>query len=318
MILKNRTKPRPLVKLDAAIPRTPSQFPLLAKMKEDAKIRQLGYTGERKVDYHLDNLAQMFTILHDVYLCVNGKNTQMDSVIIANHSIATVDDKNYHGTITFNTLLKQLTRDDGQTEAGFEYPITQVHNQQFHLQNWLAQQNMSQIPVNSYVAIADPSTIIKVHGDEKEIAQTVAHGAAMPKVIMEQDQQLAKQGARKLPHHQIGKKLLHACGEFDIDIMKKYGLKPSAILPGVICPDCEHRGMARVFNGWSCPKCQCHSKNAHLNALEDYFLLVKRTITNSECMRFLQIPTRGTATRILKSSGLTYLPAHKCWIQPTR
>ena len=95
-------------------------------MKDDAKARQRGYTGEIKVNYFLDNLAQMYTILHDVYHQVNGKNFQIDSLVIANHSISIVDAKNYKGTITFNTTLMQLTRDDGKIESGFEYPITQI------------------------------------------------------------------------------------------------------------------------------------------------------------------------------------------------
>ncbi|ALX47744.1 nuclease-related domain-containing protein [Lentibacillus amyloliquefaciens] len=116
MILKNRTKPLPLVKLDAIIPRLDPQFPLLTKIKLDAKIRQQGYTGERKVDYPLDSLAPTCTILHDVYLRINGKNIQIDSVILTNYQITLLESKNYYGTIIFNTLLKQLVRDNGQME----------------------------------------------------------------------------------------------------------------------------------------------------------------------------------------------------------
>ncbi|MFD1362343.1 nuclease-related domain-containing protein [Lentibacillus salinarum] len=313
MILQNRVKPLPLQKLDAAIPRLPPQFRSLPKMKEDAKKQQQGYSGERKVDYFLDNLASMYTILRDVYLQDNSKNFQIDTGLIANHSIFIIDSKNYKGTITFNTTLKQLTRDDGKIEAGFEYPPTQVENQKFHLQNWLARHNLEHIPVKAYVAIADPSTIVKVDGDEEEIAKVVMHGAAVPQMITDKDHEAGRKGAKKLQDYQIGKMILRECGEFDIDMFKRYGVRPTDILPGVICPNCGLRGMERVYNGWGCKKCKCFSKNAHMKAIADYLLLVKDSITNKDCAWFLGKITRGTTTRILKTSGLLYDKQHRCW-----
>ncbi|WP_373893918.1 NERD domain-containing protein [Virgibacillus sp. CBA3643] len=311
MILKNLAKPLPLQKLDAAIPRLLPQFPALSKMKDDAAKRQLGLTGEKKVNYFIDNLAQMYTILHDVYLRINGKSFQIDSLVIANHSISIVDTKNYKGTITFNTTLKQLTRDDGKLESGFEYPITQVDNQKFHLQNWLTQHNLAHIPVNCYIAIADPSTIVKVKGDEEEISKVVVHGAEIHNRILASDRDFGRKGAKKLQNYQIGKSVLRECREFDIDMLKAYGIQPSDILPGVICPDCGLRGMERVYNGWVCRKCKRFSRNAHID-IADY-LLFNDVITNSKCMWFLGLPTRGTATRILKKSGLVYDEKHRCW-----
>lgn len=313
MRLRNLSKPLPLQKLDAAIPRLSPQFPTLSKMKDDAKKQQHGYTGEMKVNYFLDNLTQMYTILHDVYLSVNGKNFQIDSLVIANHSISIVDTKNYSGTITFNTTLKQLIRDDGKIESGFEYPITQVENQKFHLQNWLVQHGLAHIPINYYVAIADPSTIVKVKGDEEEIGKIVVHGAEIHNRIMKNDQLHGQKGVSKLRDHQIGKSILRECGEFDSDMFKTYGMRPKDVLPGVICPDCGLRGMERMHSGWWCSKCRQKHYNAHLNALTDYLLLVKKTITNKECIWFLGLKSRGTATRILKKSGLVYDTTYRYW-----
>ncbi|QKY70328.1 nuclease-related domain-containing protein [Lentibacillus sp. CBA3610] len=313
MNLKQRPKPRPLQKLDAAIPRLSPTFPNLGRMQEDARKHQQGYSGEKKIDYFLDNLAPIHTILHDVYLRENNKNFQMDSLAIANHSISLIDSKNYNGTITFNTTLRQLTRSDGKVESGFGYPITQVNNQNFHLQNWLNQHNLGHIPIKSFVAIADPSTVVKVEGSQEEISNYVVHAAELPVRILNADRQFGKKGARKLSDYQIGKTILSKCSEFDIDLFKKYGVRPADILPGVICPDCGWRGMERVYNGWHCRKCHCFSRHAHLKALDDYFLLVKDSITNKACMWFLGSINRGTATRILKTSGLVYNNEHRCW-----
>ncbi|SFE12417.1 Nuclease-related domain-containing protein [Lentibacillus persicus] len=313
MIRQHRSKPLPLKKLDAVIPRLPAQFPTLSKMQEDVRKQQHGYNGELQVDYYLDNLAPMYDILRDVYLRQNNKNFQIDSCIIGDYAVYNADSKNYNGTIEFNTTLRQLTRSDGTIESGFEYPITQVTNQAFHLQNWLTQHYFTQIPITSFAVIADPSTIVKVQGSQEKVAKYVTHSAEVSNLIMAYERQLARSGAKKLPAKLIGQAILHESGQFDRDLYKIYGIKPSDILPGVICPKCRLLGMKRVHSGWWCPKCMQKHTNAHLNALNDYLMLIKNTITNSECMRFLGLKNRGVATRILKKSGLAYNEKQRSW-----
>ncbi|GAA0606274.1 hypothetical protein GCM10009001_24380 [Virgibacillus siamensis] len=313
MKIKTRKKPRPLVKLDAIIPRLAPNFPRLSEMKQDAAIRQRGYIGEKKVDYYLDNLATRHTILQDVCLQVNGKTTQSDNVICGKYAIYLVEAKHFKDKITFNTNLRQLTRSNGVIESGFEYPITQVENQKFHLQNYLFQHNMTNIPIYYFVAIADPSTIIEVVGDEIELAKVVAHGARIPSMILEKERELTNAGAGKLQDWQIGKQILSDCIEYDRDIIREYGIQLRDLSPGVMCPDCRLLGMRRVHGGWGCGKCECYSVNAHLEVLRTY-LLFKPYITNSVCMRLLRIDSRGIATRILANCEFLRLEDGKRWV----
>ncbi|GAB4074055.1 hypothetical protein GCM10028778_15580 [Barrientosiimonas marina] len=313
MILKRRSKPLPLRKLDALLPRLSPNFPELIKIQEDAKRQQRGYSGELRVDYFLDYLAPKFTILHDVYLRTNGKNFQIDSLIIADHTIFIVDSKHYQGLITFNTILRQLTRSDNQIESGFEYPITQVKNQIRNLEHWLNQLYFSKIPIKGFVAIADPATIVKVEGSQEEVSSYVAHAAEIHERIVSYDRQMSDEGAKKLSGPQIGKAILSQCGTFDINLFKQHNLQQKDIRSGVRCPDCGQCGMKRVHSGWLCEKCNCYSKHEHITALNDYLLLIKETITNQECMNFLGLNSRHVASRILKNSGLDYYPQTRKW-----
>lgn len=313
MIIKKRTKPRPLVKIDAALPRLSPQFPQFAAMREEAAIKQKGYTGELKVDYHLDYLASGYTILQDVYLRVNGKNVQMDSLVISQHAIYIVEAKNYNGSITFDTILNQMIRNDGKIESGFEYPITQVENQNFHLQNWLSQHNLPNIPIYCFVAISEPSTIIKVIGDAEAIAKVVAHGARIPSMIMEKEQQLAEEDLRKIQDRKIGNMILKASNLFDIDIIKQYAIKATDLSPGVICPECGLLGMERLHSRWKCKRCNLFSRHAHKQALNDYFLLKKSWITNSECMHWLCFNSKNIATKLLREYPLQYNNINRRW-----
>src|SRR5690625_6055326 len=105
MILKPRKKPLPLQKLEAAIPRLEPNHRKLADMKEELARRMKGYIGEKKTDYHLEDLANKATILHSVCLEQNGKEFEMDTILITSQTLYIIESKNYERTITFDTHL---------------------------------------------------------------------------------------------------------------------------------------------------------------------------------------------------------------------
>lgn len=313
MKIKGREKPLKLKKCDAIIPRLRPGFPKILEMKKEQSKAYKGYIGEQKVDYHTDFLDINATILYGVYLEINGKNVQIDTLVITDHAIFIVEVKNYNNTIIFDTILRQFTRDDGKKITGFRHPITQAELQQLKLQQWIHKHNLPNIPVYFFIAISDPSTVIKVIGDSEAIARVVAHGENIPKKIVEKDTYLANNGYAKLPRQKIGGMILEDCKEEDFDIMMKYGVKSSDLLPGVRCPKCERLGMERVRNCWHCKKCDHKSRYAHRRAIADYLLLVRPWISNSECMHFLHFNSKNIATRLLKDVDLFYDKDRRRW-----
>lgn len=315
MIIKHRTKPRDLEMLEAAIPRLLKSFPKLEEMQKDTAILYKGYIGEQKVDYHLNILANKYTILQDVRLLTQGRSIQFDTIVIANNAIFAIEIKNVSGKITFDTILRQFIRNDGTTEEGFRYPITQAETQKLLLQNWLNEHNFHNIPVHYFIAISEPSTIIDVKGDHEAIAKVVAHAEHIPQMIVNIDRHLKNR--TNLPARQIGETILHHHRNPTYDIFRKYNLKKTDILPGIICPKCTWLGMHRIHSLWHCPKCNHPSRHAHKSALADYFLLIKPWITNTECMKFLKVNSRHTIKRILKSSNVTCQQPKRIWISNT-
>lgn len=315
MIIKKRTKPLALQMLDALISRMQPYHPRLQEMRRDAAIRNKGYYGELQVDYHLEKLAQQATMLQDVSLSIHGRNVQIDTVIITNHAIYCIESKNYDGTITFNTILRQFTRNNGENEAGFRYPISQVKNQKIQLMTWLHEQGLRNIPVYYFIAISEPSTIIKAKGDEHAIAKVVAHAEHIPAMILERDQTLKREGRKTLRRHKIGKIILRACQTYSIDVMRKYNIEKKDILPGIHCPSCQKLWMERKWGKWLCNRCGKASKQAHLQALNDYFILINPSITNKNAMHFLKVSSRHIVSRLLKNSHLVYRPKSRTWLK---
>lgn len=290
--------------IDAAISRLAQELPPLRKK---AARLQKGYNGERKLDYHLRSLAKAFAVLNDVTLRIFGKQFQIDSLIISAHAIYIIEVKSYEGTVTFNTLLKQFIRNNGEKLQGFKYPISQVEMIHFHLLRWLEERNLGGLPIYHFIAFSEQSTIINVEGDEAAVSKIVSYVDEIPIRIMKKDAELAKlKAANNQMKNRVVSTVMRECEDFEYDIFKEFGLSKEEILPGVHCPECGKLGMGRQYGKWHCGGCGNYSKDAHIRALYDYALLIGDTITNKQCRYFLKTNCRHLVKTILmKHAKLT-------------
>ena len=71
------------------------------------------------------------------------------------------------------------------------------------------------------------------------------------------------------------------------------------IQTGINCASCNQFSMKRIVGKWKCNVCHFYSKDAHYEALEDYFLLIKPTITNQELRSFLQVTSPTVSHHLL-------------------
>lgn len=311
MILKERRPPIEITQLEAVIPRL-SKVHIMKRIEKELSNSRKGYAGEQKVDRYTSLLKNDFTILQDVYLYNNGTSFQIDTLIIGPRGIFVIEIKDLSGTLLFNLITNQFIRIYHNKEESFRNPIIQATTNKLQLTEWLSNRNIKDIPIYSLVAIADPSTIIKVTPEDRDISNIVMHGEYIPHQIIQIDNRLA--GRSSQSHPKIGKLILQECKAFDLDLTKEYGIIPESILGGVVCPRCNKIGMNRKHGKWNCTHCHHTSKDAHIQALSDYFSLIKPWITNKECRRFLSIESRSVATRLLITANLKYEKKLKRWL----
>ncbi|MFD1173209.1 nuclease-related domain-containing protein [Oceanobacillus picturae] len=309
MIIKKRNKTE-LDQYEALLSRMRLDHPKFREVESEYARRKKGYIGERQVDYYLEDLANEMTILQDLNLSVEGKNMQLDNLLISQHAAYIVEVKNFTGSITFDTALQQFTRDDSTQERGYRHPIQQAELQKQRLQAWLQDMNLPPIPIYYFIAISDPSTIIKVEGNKEEIAKVVAHAAHIPNKIKQHEARGSNQ--QPIQHQKLAHYLMQAARKREYNLMRNYEIRPEDILPGVRCPGCGYLGMRRLYGKWQCPKCKMISKEAHKRAIYDYLLLIQPTISNRECRRLLNISSKNIATKLLKKE-LVYDKTKRSW-----
>src|SRR5690625_2153256 len=137
MIIKRRKEPYEIKVLEALSTRLKNNHPAMQAIKKELARRQKGFTGELKVDYFLESLANKTTILQDVSLEVAGKTVQIDALVITNFSIYCIEIKNIDGTLLFNTTFRQFIQKNGNEQRALRYPLNQVENQRLQLARWL-------------------------------------------------------------------------------------------------------------------------------------------------------------------------------------
>lgn len=320
MFIRNRKKPLTLQKLDALIPRLNDYHQKLPTLKESAAKLQKGYNGERRLDYYLRSLPSEFSVLNDVSLKLWNRQIQIDSLIISPHSIYMIEMKNFEGTLTFDTHQRQLIQTTNQIEKSFTYPLTQADNAVYTMMQWLQHYRLPSIPINSYIALAQPSTIVRVQGDEAVIAKYVmkAEEAAL-RIIQTEKTYAQTTNSNVQRRNQITNKIMEYVHDFSIDIINEYGIKENEIKPGTKCLNCGDFRVKYYQGKWTCPQCKTISLDAHDTTLNDFFLLYKNDINIREAMYFLGLDNRHTTYRILKKSNLIYQQKTKSWMRkPTQ
>ncbi len=307
MIMKERGIPLAIQTLEALARRLPLHHPSYEIIKSNLAKDKAGLRGEQSLDYYLQELDQeSFGIFHDIRLTSSNYPFQMDTLILTNHFALIIEVKNISGTLHFDQKFNQLIRvsQDGR-EKGFPDPFSQVSQQQKRLQDWLNKEKLPLIPIETLIVMANPTTIIKANSSLS--TQKLCHANRLPDKIRIFENRYKQEVLSTKNRRKLQKTILKKWLPANIDVTKRYNITKADIQPGVICPSCSSSPMARIHGAWSCRHCSTTSKEAHLQAIEDYFLLISPAITNGELRRFLGLESRYTAKRLLAhlpSSGM--------------
>lgn len=92
-----------------------------------------------------------------------------------------------------------------------------------------------------------------------------------------------------------------------IPLAKTYNLELADIRTGLICTICH----LKIANKKSCPTCKISRTIMQKQAIEDWFYLYKNTMTNSECVNFLELKDKFAANYLLNKLQLERINNHR-------
>ncbi|MCA1056446.1 NERD domain-containing protein [Rossellomorea aquimaris] len=285
------------------IVQTHSKIPLL---QQDLKKRLAGFSGEKAIDYHLSFLSEKkYLIFNDLRLPLPPYHFQIDSLLVTAYYCLILEIKNISGTLTIDPKFNQLTKYYDGVETGFPDPISQAQRQKLLLQRFFYDNNLTMPPIIFFVVVSNPKTILKVAKGQTLSSpySKMIHAQNLIDEISKLNHIYTKEVASKKDISKIKRVLLNSHEPGYTNILDQYGIDESDTIQGIRCERCSGK-MERQCRTWGCSQCHFTSKLAHQQTIEDYFLLIKPSITNKELRTLLDIQSPKTARNLLSSLNL--------------
>jgi hypothetical protein len=296
---KERSDSLTLRGLIAAQSRIPANHPMISVLASKQSIIEAGIGGEQQVAEVLGRYKFSFrnNIFHDLSLS-SDTYFQIDHLLKTPHYGVILETKNMAGTLEFRDNPPQLVqkREDGQIKY-YESPVVQLERNIELFSVWLEERDID-LPLYGAIVLAYPKQHVEIPPANTKIL--------FPNLIPPFIKGLSQQGKRldTPTFNRLSGEIIR-CHQTYIPkpICESYQVPTSDIQPGVRCEACGKIGMKKLPRTWHCSVCKVTNHLAHRGTLVEWFLVVKRTITNRECREFLGVDIY-TANRILNSMNL--------------
>lgn len=309
--MKERLVPVKILKNEALLRRLSKNHPKQMLIEQDLAKSKAGYNGEKATDYYVNKLPNHeFLILYDLRLQIEESFFQMDTLILSPAFTLILEIKNISGVLYFDQTFKQLIRTLNDAENGFLCPISQAERQVRKLNKWLLSRKISS--ANEYlVVISNPSSIIKTDPRHTQVFDKVIHAHEIVRKIDEIKKKHTEEKLSMKELKKVAKQIIRNHTPLLYNPLEYYQIPQISLKTGVQCTSCSALPMIRVRGSWYCTKCKTYSKDAHVQSLNDYFLLISNTVTNQQFREFIHLPSQSIAKKMLNSMNLSYTGEYK-------
>ena len=305
MVVKERNIPLVMLILEALSRRLPLNYPKYQQVLEELGRRQAGYKGEVSLDYFLRLLPMdKYTILHDLNLPDGDYNCQIDTLLLTEEFALIIEVKNMAGRLIFDTENEQFMQVNNEKEKGYPYPIAQAERHREHLEKLMAEYKFPAVTILYLVVISNGYSSYVITGkNSHKVKALVCKADVLLKRISSIENQYSKPILNAKEIRKLSRLLIKLNTIPTNYIFKKYQINKTDVLTGVFCPTCNHVPLIRKKKKWYCTSCNIYSKDAHVTALKDYFLLIDLKITNQQFRVFVHLDSIDTAGRMLRSEN---------------
>ncbi|WP_147534013.1 nuclease-related domain-containing protein [Bacillus marasmi] len=312
MFLCERQIPIEVQKCEALLRNISANHHRIPEIQTLIRKKMSGYYGEKSLDYHLGSLNQDFyDIIPGIRLSNSGRNFQIDTLILTNYFMLIIEIKYLRGELEIDSAKGQLIQHiDGKINV-YDDPFAQVNQQKFQLMKWMESQKFPPIPIETLVVLSNNNALIKkVTGSSNNYWRLCRCINAHEKILHFENMYKTEYVSFKT-RRKLGKILLKHNTPQPFNVLSRFNIPPSDLLPGIQCPKCTYSPMIYTYGKWNCQSCGYISKDAHHQKINDYFQLFGPTITNRQFRELVCLSSRHQATRILNSMNLHHHGTNK-------
>lgn len=263
-----------------------------------------GFAGEQKLKNTLSDVSfkSDYTIFYN-FECINdrGFTHQIDALLITPHFILVLEVKQISGKLHYKPVFHEFSRvTENQTRDNFPNPFDQVYRHKLFVKQFLQKLNIM-MPVLQLVVIAN----YRAELDSSLEGFPIIHLSGLPRHL---EKLYAENGHKAV-------NIAYICSHLATLIQPLPARKTIArcrLKSGVLCKKCDYKSRMHYYRGiWQCEKCRSKSREALLETLHHYRVLISPRISNKELREFAGIKSTFAASKILARLGLERFGATK-------
>ena len=290
MFDRNLTIPIPLLQAEALERRIILTHEKMQEIKKHIKILKSGYNGEKELNYQVGQIPHhKYHIFHDLRLPVGEAFFQIDLLLLSPKILINIDGKNHSGKITIEK--NQMIQESFDARDVYENPISQVNRHKLLLRNWIEDHHLPPIFMDNLVCFTRSSSEIIMAPGYREAENKICKTHDLLKRIEDLEGYNKKVWVSEQDILKLSSSLIREHTPKREEILNLFQIPVSDIIPGVQCTACLYAPMTYDRHKWICPTCKFISKDAHIGAIFDYFLIFKPWFKNSEIRSFLKLPS---------------------------
>ncbi|EGQ26875.1 hypothetical protein HMPREF9372_1147 [Sporosarcina newyorkensis 2681] len=278
------------------------QSPQFQKITDLLYRAEAGYAGEIKVDRFLEasDLPEPFRVFTDLQLSIHSNSSiQIDTLLVTPSYLLILEVKNIAGTLHYiqHPPHFECTYEDGKTIA-IDCPMMQLENNKTALDLWLSRQGFA-VRSTGLIVMANNNAIIKNAPEQMKMI----HAKHLPHYFRTMESR--KRILTDKQFQQLVERLHSAEPTYHpYPLLEKYRLNREHIRAGLICTYCHGKLDRMNHMSWKCSQCGQSANQPYKEGLQDWFMIMKNSITNKECREFLGLKDSDAARYILKSATL--------------
>lgn len=298
MIIKRRERPMKIKGYEALLTRMPEYHAKREVIQDLLYSANAGIGGEERLDECLKYFDPPYPclIIQDLSL---PEKCQIDTLVITQQAIIILEVKNMSGKLRLQENPSALiqTLPSGQVKS-YKSPVVQMETAKIRVEKIVNQYNFA-LPIKTSLVLAYPSQFIEnvpshvtVWSADEVLYRLYRMNYSNPLITIDEMDRLGKHLLSvSKPHNPF-------------PLIPNLKISPDTINKGMLCPKCHNQKMKRLKRHWHCPYCKLSSYDAHLQALDEWFMLFQPTISTEECMEYLGLQNTLSASRILKKMDL--------------
>lgn len=264
-----------------------------------------GFNGEKSLDFHLSLLSDSkYLIFHGLRLLYKKYYFQIDTLLLTSQFALILEVKNIAGELNFDKDFNQMIRKYKGLKERYKNPVSQARLQAMKLKKWLQEHHFNDLPILYLFVNSNDKT--ELVSSSNSMNRNMCNSEFLFEKITEIERSYTKEIFNKKDLRKVKRLLLSSHAPENPDVLKIFDIAPNEIPTGVSCPMCHFLPMDYHYGKWHCPNCKEISKTAHNQAMNDYFHLIKPSITSSELRHFLHIQSPKVASKFLSTSNLLF------------